>query len=70
LYRCAEFLIVLFSVNLQELFAVATTNLIANTVVMHHVLAHLVKDPWYVLNSYTCCRNSSYEILFCFHRGS
>jgi len=67
---CAEFLIVLFSVNLQELFAVATTNLTASTVVMRHVLAYLVNDPWHVLNIFTCCCNSSYEILFCFHRGS
>ena len=67
---CAEFLIVVFSVNSQELFEVATTNLNASIVVMHHVLAHLVKDPWHVLNSFTCCCNFSYEIIFYFHRGS
>ena len=42
---CVEFLMVLFSVDLQQLFKVAATEFIAGTAAMRHDLAHPVKDP-------------------------
>jgi hypothetical protein len=41
---CLEFLMALFSVDLQWLFKVATTEFIAGTAVVRHGLAHPVRD--------------------------
>jgi hypothetical protein len=56
-----EFLMMLFSLNSQELFEMPATDFIAGSAVTHHVLAHHFKDPWLVLNSVTRCSNYSYR---------
>ena len=34
-----------------------------------YVVARPVRGPWRVTNSFTCCCDSSYQILFCFNKG-
>ena len=45
--------------NLQELCEVAAIDFIVGIAATHHILAHLLKDLWHVLNNFTRC----YKIL-------
>jgi len=68
LYRLpffASFLILLFSINLYEIFEVVSTGFIASIVASLHVLAHLHKVPCFGLNRSARCHNSSFHIPFC-----
>lgn len=51
----------------QEMLEVAGTDFPAGIAATNHVLAHTLKDPWPLRNSFTCCWNSRYQILFCLH---
>jgi len=50
---CVLVLVALLSVDSQELFEVADTDFIVDIVAKQHVLAHPVKDPCPVLNTFT-----------------
>jgi hypothetical protein len=43
---CVFIVMLLFSINSEELFEVAVTDFIAPTAVTHHVLAHPLEDLW------------------------
>jgi len=63
---CVEFLMLLFSINSEELLEMAATSLISVITVRQLVLAHPHNDLWLVLNSITGGLNSSYQIRFYF----
>jgi len=47
----------------------AGADFIASIAASFHVLAHLLKVPYFVLNRSTRCHNSSFQIHFCLNRG-
>ena len=67
--RCTLLLMTLFSISPRALFEMVASVLTAGSASTHPVLPHLPEDPWRVLNSFTRGQNSSFQTLFCFHRG-
>jgi len=68
LYIVCSILMVLFSIDSQELFKVVATDFIAGIAMTHHVLVPSQRSLC-VLHSSTLCWNSRYHIIFCCHGG-
>lgn len=66
---CVEFLMLLLSINSEELVEMAATSLISVITVTQLVLTHPHNDLWLVLNSIIGGLNSNYQIHFCFEDG-